>query len=123
MTEISVAVVSVPVNAVQSLTTIPAAITSLPLLTVPAHNGIYKSVDSSSSSATPHIGWTSPPLLESAQYDPTKAFPAIVVLYVSTPRTSAIISSVDLSSSGWIRATWSLQAITLPSAESLSSTL
>ena len=56
MTEISVAVVSVPVNAVQSLTTIPAAMTSLPLLTVPAHNGIYKSVDSSSSSATPHIG-------------------------------------------------------------------
>lgn len=39
MTESSVAVVSVPVNAVQSLTTIPDAMTSLPLLTVPAHRG------------------------------------------------------------------------------------
>lgn len=56
MTESSVAVVSVPQNAAQSFTTIPAEMTSLPLFTVPAHNGIYKSVDSSSNSATLHIG-------------------------------------------------------------------
>lgn len=31
---------NLPQNAAQSLTTNPAAITSLPLLTVPAHNGI-----------------------------------------------------------------------------------
>ena len=36
MTEISVAVVSKPQNAAQSLTTIPAPITSLPRFTVPA---------------------------------------------------------------------------------------
>ena len=100
MTESSVAVVSVPVNAVQSFATIPAATTSLPLLTDPAHTGIYKSVDSSSSSATPTIGCTSAPLLVRQQYDPTKAFPAMVPLNVSTPKTSAIISSVVLSNSG-----------------------
>ena len=56
ITESSVAVVSVPQKAVQSFTTMPAAITSEPLLTVPAQRGIYRRVESSSSSATPHIG-------------------------------------------------------------------
>ena len=56
MTESSVAVVSVPVKAVQSFATIPAATTSLPLFTDPEHTGIYRSVESSSSSATPTIG-------------------------------------------------------------------
>ena len=56
MTESSVAVVSVPQNAAQSFTTIPDAITSLPLLTVPAHSGTYNNVLNSSNSATPHIG-------------------------------------------------------------------
>jgi len=73
ITDNSVAVVSCPVNAVQSLTTIADEITSLPLFTVPAHNGIYSNVDNSSSSATPHIGCTSPPLFEIAQYEPTNA--------------------------------------------------
>jgi hypothetical protein len=40
-TLISVEVVSIPQKADQSLTTIPAPITSLPLLTVPATRGIY----------------------------------------------------------------------------------
>jgi hypothetical protein len=55
-TDSSVAVVSRPQNALQSLATKPLATTSLPLLTVPAHNGIYKRVESSSISATLHIG-------------------------------------------------------------------
>ena len=63
ITDNSVAVVSVPQNTDQSLATIPAPILSLPLFTVPAHKGTYKRVESSSNSATPHIGWTSPPLL------------------------------------------------------------
>ena len=42
MTEISVEVVSCPQKAVQSLTTIPAPITSEPLFTVPATNGTCK---------------------------------------------------------------------------------
>lgn len=37
ITDISVDVVSMPQNALQSLTTMPAAITSDPLLTVPAY--------------------------------------------------------------------------------------
>ncbi len=56
ITDSSVEVVSYPTNAVQSFAMTPLAITSLPLLTVPAQSGIYKSVDSSSSSATLHIG-------------------------------------------------------------------
>ena len=40
-TLISVEVVSAPQKAAQSLTTIPAPITSLPRLTVPATRGIY----------------------------------------------------------------------------------
>ena len=41
----------------------------------------------------------------------------------STPRISAIISSVSRSRSGWTRATWSFETITLPSAERRSSIL
>ena len=41
ITEISVDVVSNPQKADQSFTTNPDPITSLPLLIVPAHNGIY----------------------------------------------------------------------------------
>lgn len=55
-TESSVAVVSRPQKADQSLATRPLATTSEPLLTVPAHRGIYRRVDNSSSSATLHIG-------------------------------------------------------------------
>lgn len=62
-TESSVEVVSRPQNADQSLATRPLATTSEPLLTVPAHKGIYRRVDNSSSSATLHMGWTRPPLL------------------------------------------------------------
>lgn len=61
MTEISVEVVSKPTKAAQSFTTKPAAITSLPLLTVPAHNGIYNKLDNSLSSSTLVSGWTKPP--------------------------------------------------------------
>ena len=46
-----------------------------------------------------------------------------MVLKTSTSKVSAIISSVSLSISVWTKATWSLQATTLPNAESLSSTL
>ena len=123
MTDISVAVVSVPVIAVQSFATMPAPTTSLPLFTVPAHTGTYMIVASSSISATLHIGWTRAPLFVNTLYDPVNGWPAIVVLKHSTWRTSAIISSVFLSSSGWISATWSLHAMTFPKALSLSSTL
>ena len=54
-------------------------------------------------------------------YVPTNALLAIVVLNTSTPKTSAIISSLSLSNSGCTRATWSLQLIQLPNAEILSS--
>nr|AFK46495.1 unknown [Lotus japonicus] len=52
ITESSVAVVSEPQNAVQSLTVIPAAITSLPRFTVPATKGTWSRVESSSKSST-----------------------------------------------------------------------
>ena len=52
MTESSVAVVSDPQNAVQSLTINPAAMTSLPLFTVPATRGTWRRVESSSRSST-----------------------------------------------------------------------
>jgi hypothetical protein len=55
-TESSAAVVSRPQKADQSLATRPLATTSEPLLTVPAQMGIYRSVESSSISATLHIG-------------------------------------------------------------------
>lgn len=80
MTESSVAVVSKPQKALQSFATRPLATTSLPLFTVPAQSGIYRSVDNSSISATLHIGWTRPPLFVKTEYEPTRALPAIVVL-------------------------------------------
>ena len=55
-TESSAAVVSKPQKADQSLATSPLATTSEPLLTVPAHMGIYRRVESSSISATLHMG-------------------------------------------------------------------
>jgi hypothetical protein len=61
MTETSVAVVSNPVKAHQSLTTRPAPITSEPRLTVPATRGIWSREESSSSSDREVLGWTSPP--------------------------------------------------------------
>jgi hypothetical protein len=48
--------VSKPQKADQSLATSPLATTSEPLLTVPAHMGIYRRVESSSISATLHMG-------------------------------------------------------------------
>ena len=57
------AVVSVPVKAVQSLATIPIPIVSCPLFKVPEQMGTYSKVDNSSSSAVLHIGWTMAPLL------------------------------------------------------------
>ena len=56
ITDSSVAVVSVPQKTDQSFATIPAPMLSLPLFTVPAQRGTYKRVESSSNSATPHIG-------------------------------------------------------------------
>ncbi len=64
-----------------------------------------------------------PPLLLNWQKVPTSKFPAMVVLKTSTCKISAIISSVSLSISVCTRATWSLQTMTFPRAESLSSTL
>ena len=58
MTDSSVDVVSIPQKPIQSLTTIPAAMTSLPLLTVPATRGTCRSEDSSSWSSTDVFGWT-----------------------------------------------------------------
>jgi|LauGreDrversion4_2_1035121.scaffolds.fasta_scaffold37293_2 hypothetical protein len=55
-TESSAAVVSNPQNADQSFATNPLATTSEPRLTVPAQIGIYNNVESSSISATLHIG-------------------------------------------------------------------
>lgn len=68
-------------------------------------------------------GCTMPPLLLNWQKVPTSKFPAMVVLNTSTYRISEMISSVSLSISVWTKATWSLQTITFPNAESLSSTL
>jgi hypothetical protein len=51
----------VPQNAVQSLTTIPAPIRSLPLFTVPAQSGICNKFANSSSSSTEVRGCTNPP--------------------------------------------------------------
>lgn len=62
ITDNSVAVVSRPQKALQSFATRPLATTSLPLFTVPAHSGIYSNVESSSISATLHMGCTRPPL-------------------------------------------------------------
>lgn len=67
ITDNSVAVVSRPQKALQSFATSPLATTSLPLLTVPAQSGIYNKVESSSISATLHMGWTRPPLFVSTE--------------------------------------------------------
>ena len=61
MTDISVEVVSKPQKADQSLTTIPEPITSLPLLTVPAINGIWRSDDNSFCASTLIRGCNKPP--------------------------------------------------------------
>ena len=47
----------------------------------------------------------------------------MVVLNTSTYKISDMISSVSLSISVWTKATWSLQTMTFPNADSLSSTL
>lgn len=69
------------------------------------------------------LGCTMPPWFERAIYEPTSTLSAIVWRNTSTPRTSAIISSVSRSRSGCTRATWSLETITLPRAERRSSIL
>ncbi len=51
----------VPQNADQSLQTNPAPITSLPLLIVAAHKGIYNKLANSSNSSTLVKGCTNPP--------------------------------------------------------------
>ena len=67
------------------------------------------------------LGWTIPPTFVNLQYEPTRALPAMVWRKTSTPKTSATMSHVSESQSVWTRATWSLQEITFPRAESLSS--
>ena len=57
-TLISVEVVSNPQNALQSLASNPAPMTSLPLLIVPATRGTCSSDESSSKSSTVVRGWT-----------------------------------------------------------------
>ena len=98
-TLISVDVVSMPTNPHQSLTTTPPPSTSDPLLIVPATSGTCSKELSSSISSTDVRGWTRPPTFVNLQYEPTSAFPATVCLKTSTPRTSAIISSVSRSMS------------------------
>lgn len=58
ITESSVAVVSNPQKAVQSLTTKPAPMTSLPLFTVPATSGTCNNDDNSSKSSIDVCGCT-----------------------------------------------------------------
>ena len=58
ITDSSVAVVSKPQKADQSFATMPAPMTSLPLLTVPATSGICSSEASSSRSSTEVCGCT-----------------------------------------------------------------
>jgi len=73
ITEISIDVVSNPQKEEKSFTISPAARTSDPLFTVPAHKGIYKRFVNSSNSSTVVNGWTRPPLLFITIYVPTKA--------------------------------------------------
>ena len=61
ITDSSVDVVSSPQNAAQSLTTMPAPMTSLPRLTVPATRGICSREESSSRSSMLVFGCTMPP--------------------------------------------------------------
>ena len=87
--------------------------------------------DNSSTSCTEDWGCTIPPLFENLQKLPTRTLPATLYFVLmkakrsslaltcrktSTPRTSAMISSVSWSISGWTRATWSLQAMQFPKA-------
>ena len=117
----SVAVVSNPVTAIQSFTTIPAPTTDDPRFTLPATSGTWSRLDSSSWSCIEVLGCTIPPWLERDMYEPTRTLSAIVWRKTSTPRTSAMISSVSRSISGWTKATWSFAQITLPNADNLSS--
>lgn len=64
MTLSSVAVVSRPVTASQSLTTMPAPTTLEPRLREPATRGTWRSEDSSSWSWIEVLGWTRPPWLD-----------------------------------------------------------
>ena len=64
MTEISVAVVSKPQKQLQSLTTKPEPINSLPRFTVPAIKGICNSEDNSSCASTLILGCSRPPDIE-----------------------------------------------------------
>jgi len=79
--------------------------TSLPRFTVPATSGTCSREESSSSSSMEVLGWTRPPWLVNVAYDPTSTLPASVWRNTSTPSTSATISSVSRSTSGWISAT------------------
>src|SRR3569833_290719 len=104
MTLSSVDVVSRPVTANQSLTTMPPPTTLLPRLTDPATSGTCSRLLSSSWSWMGVLGCTSQPLLDSAMYDPTSTLSAMVCRNTSTPSTSAMISSVSRSTSGCISA-------------------
>lgn len=117
ITESSVEVVSIPQKDTQSFTTIPAAITSLPLFTVPAYifyfnnkylnfyffryknyltaSGTCNKDDNSSWSCMDVFGWTNPPWFDNTEYDPTKTLLATVCLNTSTFNVSAKISSVS----------------------------
>ena len=66
-TDSSVAVVSTPQNAAQSLTIMPAPTTSLPRFTVPATRGTCSREESSSMSSMEVLGCTSPPWFVKAQ--------------------------------------------------------
>lgn len=81
----------VPVTASQSLTTIPAPTTCDPRLTLPATRGTWTRSDSSFWSWTDVLGWTMPPWLLRAMYEPVRTLSAIVCRKTSTPRTSAIL--------------------------------
>lgn len=119
---ISVEVVSMPQKAAQSFTTIPAAITLLPLFTVPVWNtittcyhvanhsvqkvvyiiyltasGTCRRDDNSSCSWIGMFGCTKPPWLDKMEYEPTRTLLAIVCLNTSTFRVSAKISSVSFN--------------------------
>lgn len=67
ITVISVDVVSMPQNAVQSFATTPAPITSEPRFTVPATSGTCSSEDSSSFSSIDVFGCTRPPWFVNTQ--------------------------------------------------------
>lgn len=123
MTEISVDVVLMPTNALQSLTTHPAPSTSLPRFTVPAceiemvwvnyrneqnrpcqsgstwmirtTSGTCNNDDNSSWSSVEVFGCTIPPWLLRTVYDPTSTLLATVWRNTSTFNTSPMISSVS----------------------------